>query len=120
MAQPLRNPDDLQKNLAEFQEISRQMQMMGNQRQQLMMQLEEIKMAEEELAKSEKGIYRAIGPLLVETSKTDALADLKEKKDLFDMRTGILAKQEEKLKPKMEELRAILEKAIKENRLKQG
>ncbi len=116
MAQPLRNTDEIQKNLAEFQELQRQMQMMVAQRQQLSMQVEEIKMAEEQLAASEKGIYRAIGPLLIETSKADANSDLKEKKDLFGMRMGVLAKQEEKIRPRMDELRAVLEKAIKESR----
>ena len=116
MAQPLRNSEELQKKLAEFQELQQQMQMMASQRQQLSMQVGEIGMAQEELAKSEKGIYRAIGPLLIETSKADASSDLKEKKDLFDMRIGMLVKQEEKLRPKMGELRAELEKAIKESR----
>jgi prefoldin beta subunit len=119
MAQPLRNQEELQKSLAEFQELSRQMQMMASQRQQLSMQVEELKIAEEALGKAEKSaIYRAIGPILIETSKADASADIKEKKDLFDMRIGMLLKQEEKIKPRMDELRTGLEKAIKESRQK--
>lgn len=119
MAEPLRNPDELQKQLTEFQETQRQLQFVSAQRQQLSLQVEELKMAEEELGKAEKGtIYRAIGPLLVETTKTDASADLKGKKELFEMRIGVLSKQEDKLRPRFDELRAILEKAIKENRLR--
>lgn len=116
MAQPLRNTDEIQKNLAEFQELQRQAQVMAAQRQQLSMQLEEIRMAEDGLAKADKDIYRAIGPLLIETTKADAASDLKEKKELFDVRIGVLSKQEEKLRPRMEELRALLEKAIQESR----
>ncbi len=118
MAEPLRNTNELQKQLGEFQQLQQQMQMIMSQKQQLMMQSEEINLAEGELAKSEKGIYRAIGPLLIETTRADATSDLKEKKELFDMRVTVLSKQEDKIKPKLEELRAVLEKAIRENRLK--
>lgn len=119
MAEPLRNPDELQKQLNEFQETQRQLQFVSSQKSQLQMQVEELKMAEEELSKSEKGtIYRAAGPLLIETSKTDASADLKGKKELFEMRVSVLSKQEDKLRPRFDELRAVLEKAIKENRLR--
>ena len=116
MAQPLRNTDEIQKNLGEFQELQRQAQVMASQRQQLSMQVEEIRMAEEGLSKADKDIYRATGPLLIETTKAEAASDLKEKKELFDMRIGVLSKQEEKLRPRMEELRAVLEKAIQESR----
>ncbi len=116
MAEPLRNADELQKQLNEFQDLQRQLQFTISQRQQMLLQLEEIKMAEEALSKSEKSVYRAIGPLLIESSKADAVADLKEKRELFDMRSQMLSKQEEKLKPKLDELRTTLEKALRENK----
>ena len=119
MAEPLRNADELQKQLTEFQETQRQLQFVSNQKSQLQMQVEELKMAEEEVGKAEKGtIYRVVGPLLLETSKTDATSDLKGKKELFEMRITVLSKQEDKLRPRFDELRASLEKAIKENRLR--
>ena len=102
MAEPLRNADELQKQLNEFQETQRQLQLMAAQRQQLILQVEEIKLAEGELARCEKGIYRAIGPLLIESTKADAVSDLKEKKELFEMRVSVLAKQEEKMRPRLE------------------
>ncbi|MCX8194846.1 MAG: prefoldin subunit beta [Candidatus Micrarchaeota archaeon] len=118
MAEPLRNPQELQRQLVEFQETQRQLQLMAAQRQQLLLQVEEIKPAEQELSKCDKGIYRAIGPLLIETTKSEASEDLKNRKELFEMRAGILAKQEEKLKPKLNELRNALEKAIREGKTK--
>jgi len=118
MAEPIRNAAELQKQLAEFQDIQRQLQLIMAQRQQLVLQVEEIKLAEEELSKCDKGIYRAIGPILIECSKSDANSDLKNKRELFEMRVGVLAKQEEKLKPKLDELRASLEKAIREGKAK--
>ena len=118
MAEPLRDSNALQKQLSEFQDVQRQLQIIAAQRQQMIIQLEEVKMADEELAKSDKGIYRSVGPLLLETTKADAQADLKEKKELFDMRLSVLEKQEAKFKPRFNELREILETAMRENRLR--
>jgi len=117
MAEPLRNAEELQKKLEEFQDMQRQLQMVSGQRQQIMLQLEEMKIAEDELSRSEKTVYRAIGSLLIESTKADATADLKSKRELFEMRVGVLAKQEEKLRPKFDELRATLEHALRENRM---
>jgi prefoldin beta subunit len=118
MAGELRNADELQKKLGEFQDLQRQLQMVSGQKQQLILQAEEIKMAEAELGKCEKGIYRYIGPLLVETTKTDASTDLKEKRELFEMRVSVLEKQEGKMRPKYDELRGELEKALRDGKLR--
>ncbi|MCX8197907.1 MAG: prefoldin subunit beta [Candidatus Micrarchaeota archaeon] len=112
MAEPIRNVEALQKQINELQELQRQLQFISAQRQQLSIQIEEIKLAEEELSKSEKSVYRMVGPLLFETTKSEASEDLKGKKELFEMRANSLAKQEERLKPRFEELRSSLEKAL--------
>ena len=119
MAEPLRDPQALQKQLNDFQELQRQAQFVIAQRQQLSLQVEEIKMAQDELGKAEKGgtIYQAIGPLMVETTKTDASSTLKERRELFEARITVLAKQEEKIRPQLEELRAKLEAALSQNRV---
>lgn len=117
MAEPLRNASELQKQLSELQQLQQQLQVLTNQKQQMVFQVEEIKLAEESLGKTEKGIYRSVGPLLVESTKSDAASDLKEKKELFEMRVSVLQKQEDKLRPRFEELRTSLEKALRENKL---
>ncbi|MFA6908017.1 MAG: prefoldin subunit beta [Candidatus Micrarchaeia archaeon] len=118
MAEQLRNADELQKKLGEFQDLQRQLQIVSGQKQQLIMQSEEIKIAESELAKSDKTIYRFVGPLLIETNKTDASTDLKDKRELFEMRVSVLEKQETKMRPKYDELRNELEKALREGKLR--
>ncbi len=119
MAAPLRDASELQKQLNEFQDLQRQVQFSANQRQQLSMQIEEIKMAESELSRADKSIYRLIGPILVESSKADSINDLKERRELFEMRIGVLSKQEEKARPRLEEIRSKLEKALAQNKLSQ-
>jgi len=118
MAGELRNADELQKKLMEFQDLQRQLQMVSSQKQQLILQSEEIKMAEADLAKCEKGIYRFSGPILIETTKADATTELKDKRELFEMRVSVLEKQETKMRPKYDELRNELEKALKEGKLR--
>lgn len=116
MAEPLRNTAELQKQLNEFQELQRQMQLIYAQKQQLTVQVQEIKIAQEELAKSEKSVYRYVGSVLIESSKAEATADLKDKIELFEMRLGVLDKQETKLKPRLVELRDSLEKMLREGK----
>ncbi|MCX8174966.1 MAG: prefoldin subunit beta [Candidatus Micrarchaeota archaeon] len=110
--EPLRDPQKLQKQLAEFQEVQRQLQLINIQRQQLTFQLEEVKAAQEELAKTDKKVYRAIGPLIVEGTKEEIAEDLKQRREIFEVRLSALAKQGEKLQPKFDELRASIEKMI--------
>ncbi len=117
MAKELRNAAELQRQLTEFQELQRQAQAMAMQRQQMILQIEEIRAAEAELGKSKKGIYRVLGPLLIESSKDDAAADLKGKKELYEMRISVLEKQEKKVAPRLDELRKTLETALRENKL---
>lgn len=115
--QTLRNAEELQKKLAEFQDIQRQLQFISTQKQQLIIQVEEIKMAENELSKCSKGIYRYIGPILVESTKSDVSEALKERREIFEVRVSALEKQESKIRPRYDELRSELEKILREGKL---
>lgn len=113
MVEPIRDPEALQSQINEFQNIQQQLQLISMQIQQLKLQIEEIKLAEEELSKANKSVFRSVGPLLIETTKEEAKENLKNAKETFELRIKYLSKQEEKLRPKYEELRASLEKALK-------
>ncbi len=112
MAEPIRDPQKLQSQVDEFQNLQRQLQMVSMQRQQVSMQVEEMKMANEELKNASGKIYKAVGNLLIETSAAAAKKDLSEKIETFEVRAGSLGKQEDKLRAKSEELRSMLEKAL--------
>lgn len=103
----------LQEDLVEFQSLQRQLQVTMLQKQQYAVQLEELKLAGEELTRASGSIYRAIGTVIVQTSKEDAKKDVEEKSEAFGMRLGALAKQEEKLRKRLFELRDRLEAAAK-------
>jgi len=98
-----------EQQIAEIQNLQRQLQMTVMQKQQFQMQLEEMKAANEELAKSKGAVFRAAGSLLIESTKEEAAKDLKEKMETLDMRVSITSKQEEKLKARFEEMRQKIE-----------
>ncbi|VVB57988.1 Prefoldin subunit beta [Candidatus Anstonella stagnisolia] len=108
-----KNTDDLEKQLQDFQNLQRQLQLLSMQKQQVAVQLDEVKMAEEEMAKSKGALFRAVGSLIMESSKEDVKAFLKERKETLDMRAGITAKQEDKLRKQLTEMRTQLEAAAK-------
>ena len=114
MAEPIRDPKKLQQQLEEFQSLQRQLQFITVQRQQVAMQVEELKMAQEALKDASGTVYRAVGNLLVETTKSEANKDLSEKIETFGVRAGTMAQQEEKMRSRSDELREELEKATRE------
>ncbi len=112
MVEPVRDPQALQAQLDDFQNMQRQLQMLSMQRQQVNLQMEEMKMAQEELGKAAGKVYKAAGNLLIETTASSAKKELTERIETFEVRTAALAKQEEKARAKSEEMRAALEKMV--------
>jgi prefoldin beta subunit len=104
-------PPQVQDKLAQFQTLQQQLQLLGLQKQQLLVQGNDVDNALEELGKiSEKEkVYRAVGMLLIESSKSESEKALKEEKELGDTRVKILEKQEKKLTEKFDELRKELQ-----------
>ncbi|MDE1798011.1 MAG: prefoldin subunit beta [Candidatus Micrarchaeota archaeon] len=114
MAEPIRDPKKLQQSLDEFQSLQRQLQFFTVQRQQVAMQVEELKAAQDALKDASGVVYKAVGNLLIETSKSEANKDLSEKIETFEVRAGTMAKQEEKMRARSDALREELEKMTRE------
>lgn len=106
------NPE-LERDLVEYQNAERQLQSVLMQKHQLQLQLNEITMALEEIAKAKGDVYRATGSIMVKSTKEDAEKDLKEKKELFDIRVKALSQQEEKMKSMLLKLQKKLEDTAK-------
>jgi prefoldin beta subunit len=104
-------PPQIQDKLGQFQTLQQQMQLISMQKQQLMMGENDIDNALTELGKISGGekVYRAAGPLLIESSKADSEKNLKDEKELNETRMKVLEKQEKKLSEKYEELRKELQ-----------
>ncbi|MFA5077118.1 MAG: prefoldin subunit beta [Candidatus Micrarchaeia archaeon] len=106
MNQP--NPE-LEKDLVEYQNAEKQLQMVMLQKHQLQLQLNEISLALEELAKAKSDIYKATGSIMMKTTREDAEKDLKDRKNLFEIRVKTLAQQEEKAKSQLLRLQKKIE-----------
>lgn len=108
-------PQQLQDKLAQFQNLQNQMQMITMQKQQLFIQSADIDNALGALAKSVAGekIYKAAGPLLIETNKDESEKRLKEGKELAETRVKMLEKQEKKMSEKLDELKAEIQGMLK-------
>ena len=114
MAEPLRDPKNIQAQVEQFQRSQRQFSLLASQRQQMLMQIEELKLAQEYLKDSKEGagIYKAIGNLLVETGTKEAKKELADRIEVFELREKTLKKQEEAMHTQLEGMRKELEKAV--------
>ncbi|RLI84004.1 prefoldin subunit beta [Archaeoglobales archaeon] len=98
-------PPQLQNMVAQLQQLQQQLQIVVNQRLQLDSTLKETEMALEELQKKEDTIvYKAVGGILVQTSKDEMVKELEEKTETLKIRIKTLERQEEKLKERLMEL----------------
>src|SRR3989338_1674599 len=89
---------ELEKKLIEYENGEKQLQMILLQKHQLQLQNNEINLAQEELKKARGYVYKSVGSIMVRSTREDAEQDLKEKKELFDLRLNTVNKQEEKLR----------------------
>ena len=107
-------PKEVEHDINEFQTAQNQLQMILVQKQQLKMQLEEIDDALEELKGKSGKVFKSIGSVLVESNAEDVAKELNDRKETMKVRTGVLGKQEEKLRNKLVELKSKIEKAAGE------
>ncbi|MCS7112520.1 MAG: prefoldin subunit beta [Nitrososphaerota archaeon] len=107
-------PPAIQEQLVRIQQLQQTFQTVVAQKQQLEAELLGVEQALEELEKlSEEAIvYKAVGPLLIKVSRNVMIAELKERKDLLDMRISVLSKQEERTREKLIEAQRKLQGQI--------
>lgn len=108
MAQQI--PKALQDDIKEYNATMAQMQIVMFQKQQFKYQLDDVDSALKELDKAKGPVYRNVGVLLFQSSREDASGDLKERREAMNVRLSSLAKQEEKLRERMDELKSKIEK----------
>jgi len=107
-------PPAIQEQLVRIQQLQQTFQAVVAQKQQLEAELIGVEQALEELEKlsGEATVYKAVGPLLIKVSRDAMIAELKEKKDLLDMRISVLSKQEERTREKLIEAQRKLQGQI--------
>jgi prefoldin beta subunit len=108
-------PPAVQERLLRLQQLQQTLQSILTQKQQVDLELLEVDQALGELDKTaEDGIiYKSVGSLLIKTDKVKVTEELKERKDLANMRTTVLGKQEERLRTQIKELNEKLQKDLR-------
>lgn len=104
---------ELEKALVEYQNFERQLQSVVLQKHQLQLQVNELGLAQDELKKAKGEVFKSIGSVMIKTTKDEAEKDLKERKDLAEIRLNTLNKQEEKLRTHLDSVQAKLEDRMK-------
>ena len=107
-------PPHVQERLLRLQQLQQTLQTVLAQKQQVELELTEIEQSLSELQKmaDDAIIYQAMGSLLVKAEKAKVTTDLNERKELLNMRTQVLGKQEERLRGQLKDLQAKLQKDL--------
>ncbi len=92
------------KTQEEYIKAYQQWQIVVMQKEQMVLQLSEIENTINELQNIEGDVYKITGSVMIKKKKEDVLKDLKEKKDLLELKIKSLEKQEKTLREKLENL----------------
>jgi len=106
-----RLPPQVQQRLLRLQQLQQTLQAVLTQKQELELELTEIEQALNELGNLTENavIYKSIGSLLVKSEKSKVTTELNERKELLNMRIGVLGKQEERLRTQVKDLQTKLQ-----------
>ena len=82
--------------------------------QNVEVQIQETEKALEELKKSDESteVFKQAGTLLIKVEYVDALADTEEKLETLQLRKQTMARQEERVMKKLEEMQSTIQAAM--------
>ena len=93
------------KKIQELQILEQTIQNVLMQRQAFLLELNETNLALEELKTSGNEVYKIVGQLMIKTSKEESEKDLKSKKEILELKSKNLERQESGFKDKISKLR---------------
>ncbi len=107
-------PPQIQNQLAQLQQLQQQAQAVMTQKTQIEGLIRETEAALKELEKSKDDavIYKSVGELLFRADKPKLVEELKERKDMMDLRLKTMAKQEERIQGRFTQLQEQLKQAL--------
>jgi len=107
-------PPQIQNQLAQLQQLQQQAQAMLSQKSQIEALMRETDAAVKELEKSpdDAVVYKSVGELLFKADKPKLLEELKEKKDMMDLRLKTMSKQEERIQSRFTQLQEQLKQSL--------
>ena len=107
-------PENIQNQLNQFQQLQQQAQAVNMQVQNVEVQIQETEKALEELKKTDENteVLKQAGTLLIKVEYSDALSEMEEKLETLQLRKQTMARQEERVMKKLEEMQATIQAAM--------
>ncbi len=107
-------PQNIQHQLAQFQQLQQQAQAISMQKQNVEMQIQETQKALEELKKTEDDseIFKTAGNLLIKVKKDEINSELEDKLETLQLREKTVTRQEERVMKKLQEMQSTLQEAM--------
>ncbi|MEI7961514.1 MAG: prefoldin subunit beta [archaeon] len=108
------NEEEQRAQILEFERNRSMLNGVSQQKQQLTMQIEMIDASLEELSKTkDTTVYKVVGTVLFPKDSKEMEKELKEKKEVFDLRIKTVEKQEENLIKKLKAIQSKLESEMR-------
>ena len=107
-------PENIQHQLNQFQQLQQQAQAVTMQIQNVEVQIQETETAIEELKKTDESseVFKQAGNLLIKVEYKQALDEAEEKLETFKLRKQTMARQEERVMKKLEEMQTNIQAAM--------
>ena len=107
-------PPQIQNQLAQLQQLQQQAQAVISQKSQIEALIRETDAALNELEKSSDDavIYKSVGELLFKAEKPKLVEELKERKEMMDLRIKTMSKQEERTQSRFTQLQDQLKQSL--------
>ena len=114
MSEVLKIPAGAQEGFMKMQQMQQQMQQINYQKETLRFQKIEAEKALDEMKNisDDTEVFKAVGPILIKSNKSDLEKELKEKMETVDIRIGKIEKEEEKIKEDLTKVQNELQKAL--------
>jgi len=107
-------PPQVQNQLAQLQQLQQQAQAVMAQKGQIEGLNRETDAAIKELEKTpdDTVIYKSVGEILIKAEKAKLVEELKERKDMMDLRLKTMAKQEERIQSRFTQLQEQIRNSL--------
>jgi len=107
-------PPEAQTHVTKYQQLQNMLTQILTEKATLESELREINRILSTLEKvgEDEELYKAVGHILVKTSKEEVRKELEEKKELLELKLKALEKQEKEVRRQLEEVQAKLKEII--------
>jgi len=111
---PMVLPPAAQQLIVQLQTFQQQYQTMAIQKESLVIQKLELDKALDELAKAadKEEVFKAVGPILIRSTKSALSGEMTEKKEMVETRLKSVDAQEKKLREKINEIQGRLQSML--------